>query len=85
MYALDRSHVEEGQEPLEAPTQAEEAANAELTEGKHRCIPPIILDFCFNHYFMLSIFLHYVYRELIDALVALHCPSELSLITPLSL
>jgi hypothetical protein len=36
----------------------EESANIELTEGKHRCIPPIILDFCFNHYFMLCMLVH---------------------------
>jgi hypothetical protein len=40
MYALDHSHVEEEQEPLEEPAQVEEAANAELTESKLRCISP---------------------------------------------
>jgi hypothetical protein len=36
-------------EELMKPAPAEESANTELTEGKHWCIPPIILDFCFNH------------------------------------
>jgi hypothetical protein len=58
VYALDHSHVEEELEPLEEPAQAEEAANAELTEGKHRCIPLIILDFWFNHYFMLCMLMN---------------------------
>jgi hypothetical protein len=55
VYALDHGHTKEEQEPLEEPTPAEETANAELTDGKHRCIPLIILDFFFNHYFMLCI------------------------------
>jgi hypothetical protein len=46
VYALDHDHAEEEQESLEEPAQAEEATNAELTEGKPLCIPPIILDFC---------------------------------------
>jgi hypothetical protein len=58
MYALDHSHAEEEQESLEEPAQVEEAANIELTEGKHRCISPIIFDFSFNHYFMLSMLVH---------------------------
>jgi hypothetical protein len=29
-----------------------EETNPELTEGKPGCIPLIILDFCFNHYFI---------------------------------
>jgi hypothetical protein len=45
VYALDHGHAEEEQESLEEPAQAEEAANAELTEGKNWCIPPIILGF----------------------------------------
>jgi hypothetical protein len=55
-YTIDPTEpvVEELTEP--APT--EESANTELTEGKHRCIPPIILDFCFNHYFMLCTLVH---------------------------
>jgi hypothetical protein len=58
VYALDHGHTEEEQEPLEEPAQAEEAANAELTEGKYWCIPTIIFDFCFNHYFMLCMLVH---------------------------
>jgi hypothetical protein len=58
VYALDHSHTEEEQEPLEESAQAEEAANAELSEGKNRCNPPIILNFCFNHYFMLCMLVH---------------------------
>jgi hypothetical protein len=58
VYVLDHGQAEEEQEPLEEPTQAEESANAELTEGKHRSIPPLILDFCFNHYFMLCMLVH---------------------------
>jgi hypothetical protein len=54
MYALDHSE----QESLEELAQVEEAANIELTEGKHRCILPIIFDFSFNHYFMLSMLVH---------------------------
>jgi hypothetical protein len=45
-------------EELTEPTPAEESANPELTEGKHQCIPPIILDFCFNQYFMLCMLVH---------------------------
>jgi hypothetical protein len=58
VYALDHGHTEEEQEQLEEPAQAEEAANAELTEGKPWCIPPIILGLSFNHYFVLSTFVH---------------------------
>jgi hypothetical protein len=52
-YTIDptESMVEE----LTEPAPAEESANTELTEGKH---PPIILDFCFNHYFMLCMLVH---------------------------
>jgi hypothetical protein len=58
VYALDHGHVGEEQEPLEEPAQAEEAANAELTEGKPSCILPTILDFLFNHYFILCMLVH---------------------------
>jgi hypothetical protein len=42
-YTLDPVELEL-KEPTE-PAPAEEAANTELTEGKPRCIQPIILDF----------------------------------------
>jgi hypothetical protein len=42
-YTLDLAELEL-EEPTE-PAPAEEAANTELTEGKPRCIPPIILNF----------------------------------------
>jgi hypothetical protein len=58
VYALDHGHVEEEHEPLEELAQAEEAVNTELTKGKHRCIPPIILNFFFNHNFMLCMLVH---------------------------
>jgi hypothetical protein len=52
-YTLDPTEpeVEESTEP--APTEV--TANAKLTEGKHRCIPPIFLDFCFKSVFMLQL------------------------------
>jgi hypothetical protein len=40
VYALDHGHAEKEQESFEEPAQAEEAANAELTEVKPRCITP---------------------------------------------
>jgi hypothetical protein len=46
---------------LKEPTElapAEEVDNTEPTECKPRCIPPIILDFCFNHYFKLCMLVH---------------------------
>jgi hypothetical protein len=55
VYALDHSHTEEEHEPLEEAAQAEEAANAELTDGKPRCIPPIVLGFSLITISMLSI------------------------------
>jgi hypothetical protein len=57
MYALDHSHAEVEQEPLEL-VQAEEATNTELTEGKNRCIPAIIIDFYLIFVFMLSMLVH---------------------------
>jgi hypothetical protein len=55
-YTIDlaESVVEE----LTELAPAEESANTELTKGKHWCIPSVILDFCFNHYFMLCILVH---------------------------
>jgi hypothetical protein len=51
--------VEEEQELLEEPTQAEEAANAELTKGKSRCIPLKILVFYFwKLYFIILLIVH---------------------------
>jgi hypothetical protein len=55
---LDHGHTES---KLNKPTelvQAEEVTNTELVEGKLRCIPPIIFNFCFNHCFMLSMFVY---------------------------
>jgi hypothetical protein len=52
-YTLDHAEPE-----LEEQAPAEEVTNSELTEGKPRCIPPIILVFCFNHYFMLYMLVH---------------------------
>jgi hypothetical protein len=48
-----REEPEEATEP--APV---EEINPELTEGKPRCISPIIFSFSFNHYFMLIMFVH---------------------------
>jgi hypothetical protein len=51
---IDHGHVEpESEEPTE-PAQVEEAANTELTEGNHLCIPPIILGFSLITIYMLS-------------------------------
>jgi hypothetical protein len=58
LYSYTLDHVEP---ELEEPTElapAEEADNTEPTEGKSRCIPPIILDFCLNHYFKLCMLVH---------------------------
>jgi hypothetical protein len=49
LRVLDHGHEEP--EELTEPAPAEET-NPELTKGKPQCIPPIILDFCFNHYFI---------------------------------
>jgi hypothetical protein len=35
-------------EELTEPASAEESSNTKITEGKHRCIPPIFLDLCFK-------------------------------------
>jgi hypothetical protein len=45
---LDHGHVELEPEELTKSAPAEET-NLKLTEGKHRCIPPIILGVSFNH------------------------------------
>jgi hypothetical protein len=55
-YTLD--HMEPKLEEPTEQAEAEEATNTELTEGRPRCIPPIILGFCFNHYFMLYMLVH---------------------------
>jgi hypothetical protein len=55
-YTLDHAEPEL-EEPMEQ-AQAEEVTNIELSEVKPQCIPPIILGFCFNHYFMLYMLVH---------------------------
>jgi hypothetical protein len=55
---LDHGHVVREPEELTEPAQVEETANTELTEGKPPCIPAIMLGCFFNHYFMLSMFVH---------------------------
>jgi hypothetical protein len=50
-YSRSRGHAELESEELIELVPPEET-NPELTEGKPGCIPLIILDFCFNYYFI---------------------------------
>jgi hypothetical protein len=50
---LDHAEPKLG-EPMKQ-AQAEDPTNLALDQGKPRCIPPIILDFSFNHYFCVKI------------------------------
>jgi hypothetical protein len=51
----DHGHAEpEPEEPTEL-AQAKETTNTELAKGKPRCIPPIIFNLSFNHYFCVKI------------------------------
>jgi hypothetical protein len=52
LHILGHGHTEPESEESMETTPAEET-NPELTKGKPQCIPPIILDFFFNHYFIL--------------------------------
>jgi hypothetical protein len=45
-------HVEPKVEEPTEQAQVEDLTNIALDQGKPRCIPPIILDFSFNHFLM---------------------------------
>jgi hypothetical protein len=52
-YAYTLDHAELRSEVQAEQAQVEAITNLSLDQGKPRCIPPIILGFYFNHYFML--------------------------------
>jgi hypothetical protein len=56
MHTLD--HAKPESEVQAEQAQVKDFTNLVLDQSKPRCIPPIIHDFCFNHCFMLSMFVH---------------------------
>jgi hypothetical protein len=56
MHMLD--HTEQEQESPVEQAPIEDVTNIFLEQNKPRCIPPLFLDFAFNHYFMLCLIVH---------------------------
>jgi hypothetical protein len=62
-YAYTLDHAESRSEVQAEQAQVEAITSLALDQGKPRCIPTIILDFCFNYYFMLYMLVHYVCKS----------------------
>jgi hypothetical protein len=56
MHMLD--HAEQEQEPSAEQAPVEDVTNIFPEQGKPWCIPPLFLDFAFNHYLMLSMIVY---------------------------